>query len=480
MMYSTTGRNLRQVFSSEKITSSFCPLDTLSEKASSLSKRERHIVNEVAFFNKKGLSAFFSQETLGRAVGIGRQRTNVLVRNLCSLGMISKTSRYVSTPDGRRNKTSVYQVHPGFFGYLRESLGRYIPNLLGLTLASLISLGYVDKIKAFRPHATQLKKEEKYISYRFGSYTHDLVRDVSNGSQVSTGFYKKKSRRLVMNAIKHFYGENPFGAAIEKVATVMPLTNWGKIKLSPFKDPVILNALKALLDSQVEIKQPVLWLFKKCIEESRRLKIHINWDWMKQLAIAYKMPIEQNLVLVRGNWTFVPTTKIPRKNKYPQNSYQQKHKEPSLGYHQPAEKVIIRDVNPITDYLQFKERMKDDTVRAKHKESERLLGWNVEEMLLKKVCALNLTPEEYEAHGLERSICQSFMSSPENPVPSAREPQEKILSPHLENEKSSGMSMLKANTMDDHHMTASSNWTSLSTSMNRLISMFPPTKADPS
>ena len=465
-MKNTTSRNIRQVFSSSSIIPTFCPVDNLITRVGSLSRRLRLIVNEIVYFNKRGLNAYFSQETLGAKVGIGRQRTNVLLKDLLALGLISKKTRYVSTSDGRRNKTSVYQVHPGMFGYLRQALTRYIPNLLGITLASLVSFGYVHADKLFKQNATQLKKEYKYISYRFGSYIHDYVRGGIRHHSRQPARYKKRSRKLVMHVVRQFYGENPFGAAIDKVAEVMPLTNWGKIKLSAFQDRVILNALKALLDSQVPIERPVLWLFKKCIEVSRSHKYPINWDWMKQLAIAYQMPADQDLVLVRGNWTFKP-----EKSNKPSHLRNQKREAPTptvkakIDGGQPLE---LRYIDRVAEYARFEQLRRE----GKFEEVERALGMRMSNPHKNAVMALTLSDQELMNLGLGE-LCQSSTSSPENLVPLSKEGELRQRSDHFsKSEKLSGMSPLKVSMETGHQSTSQSTWKPVSSSMTQLISTF--------
>ena len=454
-MKNTTSRNIRQAFPEDSHKKTFAGPDTLKKSLPEISRTQRDALNYLVYMGGNCSVVAPSQDHIGKRIGKTRETVNRILKPLEDKGFVRSYYRH--------RHTCVYEVNPVLLGPWRFHFSQWLPALKGLLLISLLSLG-------FEQNVTPLKKKDKYISYRFGTYTHDYVSGGSRHHRRQPERYKKRSRKLVMHAVKQFYGENPFSEAIGLVAEVIPLTLWGKIKLSAFQDRVILNALKALLDSQVPIERPVLWLFKKCIEVSRSHKYSINWDWMKQLAIAHQMPTDQDLVLVRGNWTFKPekTNKPSRLRKQQRETITPTVRAKING----RQSVEYRYIEPIADYQRFKEQMKDDRVREDFERAQRLLGWNTKQMLIDKVLALNLSNQELESYGLGE-LCQSSTSSPENLVPLSKEGELRQRSDHFsKSEKLSGMSPLKVSMETGHQSTSQSTWKPVSSSMTQLISTF--------
>lgn len=417
-------RNKSQQLSQQKNIHHFCDDDKLKQYLESSLDVKVQVVNMVAWFNGRMLDCTLSQTTIGEKVKRSREQINRIMDELHDEGIIHKEAQRTI------KDTCTYTAHPSLFGSLRRTFCKYMPSLQGLLLINLLSVANVTRL--------DINKDKDIFTS--GRYTL-----ISSNCQESPAGFKKdflREERVRSYMLKKAYGDDPFGKAIRLVDEAIALTDYGKIKLCPFPDMVIMQALKELLASPVVIKDPVLWLFKYCVRLCKADNIRPNWQWYEQLARDFHMPKDQNLALTVTGRPFMSVQAAVQKKKEPRIYSSKGTTEPAGAAYVPFKPVIRPELDIVEEYLKFeRHRLSDEG-----KSLELALGMKLSNPFLNRILDLKLPAEEYERLGIIKGgeVCRSSISSPASPVQSSKVPISSEKSGHhLPSSERFGISMQK-------------------------------------
>lgn len=432
--------------------SSFMSHCRLKDEVNFLNRTESSVLDVLMFLQSRGMRAYISQEGIARRIGIGREHCNRVIRKLCEMGFMAKISQARPV----KGYTCTYFVNPGFFGIFRYVFSKQFPALRGLLLVMLVPLMYV----------TQSKDNGNINSFRFGRYTTDSRYCQESPNEKQKSFQEERRVAMKRKLFYQVYGNDPYGKAIRMVNDVIPLTEFGKIKLSAFPEKILMQSLSALLESAVPIKNPVLWLFKASVSRCHHAGIIPNWEWMQQLMRDYGMSKDQGLELSVNNARFVPVVEV-KKKEVSSTGKPLVYKQDVGGLIGDSRKVYVPEERPernvIEEYLKYEQYRTTDEYKACCK----ALGGQIKNPFLESILSMNLPAEEYARLGITpkgEAVCPSSTLSLENPVQRLEPTKQDEMSGHPIN------SIRLTGTFTSCHSVMNQLLSTLSTSISRSIS----------
>jgi DNA-binding Lrp family transcriptional regulator len=230
----------------------------------SLSKPRIKILNYLISLSLKNRVVFPSQETIAHIAGITRKTCSNLLKELSRDGLIEKKYYH--------RRSCFYVVHSDFFDYsIRSALSHIFSAFKLLQITLLLSININSKFQS--EYVTPLY----YKDIRYNNYSKKVP--VENGMD-----------KLVS-------ADNPISIAIRDL-NFLHLTKWGQIKLSAFPEDVIYEAKEEYLKYEMPgIRDHFSYFMVSCLKICKEKNITPNWNWSRQLAHYYKMPLNPRYVL---------------------------------------------------------------------------------------------------------------------------------------------------------------------------------------
>ena len=292
--------SMRKTLYNSRISDSNLITRTLSIKDSKLS-----VLDMIIFFSNKNKSVYFTQTYIAKKLKITREHVNRLIKELCSLGLVYKVGRYMTS--------CLYYIHYGYRDFsIRKQLWSILPSLGYLPIAYLATVSGMDI--TLDSHSCFINTT---LHYTTNTNTSDY--DSKRGEMMVKNVGVKKIQVVEPKKKVSFMSDLTIPEYISKIKNPN-FTQYGQIKLSMFPEEAIKYCV-AQYKKQRSVANPFKWFMKVagvyCKEKGLRT------EWTKVAMVVEKVREDDGFVMLSHNLqqshSSKPITNIPSPKQYTRN-----------------------------------------------------------------------------------------------------------------------------------------------------------------
>ena len=256
--------------------------DNIVSHLKSLTNFQREIFGRIASYFFSCDSVHVSQSTLALEVGCCRYTVIKALDKLEGQGLIMSCYRHYDT--------KLYKLSPFFLS--KKVIWRLKSLFVAFRAAYLVLLTQL-KILGKRYKEKKRKEHRNWAEFRKEMRMNEMLR-----------------KDKILNKIKsHNLDENPISEAIRSIKG-LNLTKWGQIRLSAFDDETI-YAVSEEFNKHAHIRKPFNWFIAACKRYSQAHKRPTDWGWVRDLEIAFKMPLNASMVQTETPFSRPQATPCP-------------------------------------------------------------------------------------------------------------------------------------------------------------------------